>query len=91
MLHFPIAAVVHYPIAAATVGTQVVDRFQYTHDRLGNRTARSQTWMPGLAENESYVYDGLQQLTNMVRASSLGAQSSAPTWSDGLESYAVGS
>jgi RHS repeat-associated protein len=74
-----------------TVSTNIMDRFQYTHDRLGNRIARSQTWMSGLAENESYVYDGLQQLTNMVRASSLGGQSSGSAWSDGFESYAVGS
>jgi hypothetical protein len=44
-----------------TVGANIVDRFQYTHDRLGNRIARSQFWDADTAVNESYAYDGLQQ------------------------------
>jgi hypothetical protein len=74
-----------------TVGTNIVDRFQYTHDRLGNRIARTSTWSPAVALSESYTYDGLQQLTNMVRASSTGTQPPSPSWSDGFETNATGS
>ena len=51
-----------------TVGTQVVDRFQYVYDRGGRRIAK--TVLPLLAADldETYAYDNLNQLIRMDRS-----------------------
>ena len=50
----------------ASSGT-ATDRFQYTYDAAGNRTARVN--VVNSAFNESYTYDGLDQLTGFTRGS----------------------